>query len=127
MPTKTAPTAVRAKSATAASVKRVRGEPAESPISPQAAAASPSDQNDSEGAGPKAAKPRKVKFKTYSHTMPEHEHAAILELKQKIIDAGGPKTKKSELIRAAMQLFIAMPVPKVKAALLALGAKAPGK
>jgi hypothetical protein len=64
----------------------------------------------------KKEKPRKIKMKRDSFTMPKDEYAQIDLLKKRLINLGQP-AKKSELIRAGIQLLAGMSDSTLKATL----------
>ncbi|MBY0242404.1 MAG: hypothetical protein K2X55_24125 [Burkholderiaceae bacterium] len=127
MQTKRLPKADATEPAPSAPSKRTRASAAKKPASADASKEVLAGKESKSVSPAEAVKPKRAKFKKYTHTMPENEHDAILELKQKLKDGDGTKAKKSALIRAAMRVFVAMPITKIKAALNGLEDAAPGK
>lgn len=62
-------------------------------------------------------KPQSSKRVKYNVSMPPAEHDAIVALKHRLSDVVGAKTKKSDIVRAAVLLLLSLPDPKIRAAL----------
>jgi hypothetical protein len=61
-------------------------------------------------------KPNKMKMARDSFTMPKDEYAQLANLKNRLAELGQP-AKKSELLRAGIQLLVAMTDVRLKAAM----------
>ncbi|MDF6720253.1 hypothetical protein NLR06_25555, partial [Escherichia coli] len=59
-------------------------------------------------------KPKKTKVVRDSFTMPEADYRMLAEIKERCL-AGGKKVKKSELLRAGVNLLAAMPANRLLA------------
>lgn len=66
-----------------------------------------------------ASKTPRIKVEKYSYKMPKSEHDAIIALKEKLNEQG-IKVKKSELIRAAVRVFVGFSDARIKASLKAI-------
>jgi len=64
-------------------------------------------------------KPNKMKMARDSFTMPKDEYAQLANLKNRLAELGQP-AKKSELLRAGIQLLVAMTDVRLKAAMAAI-------
>jgi hypothetical protein len=71
-------------------------------------------------AKPSSKAPR-IKVEKYSYKMPKSEHDAVIALKEKL-NQQGIKVKKSELIRAGIQLFVGLSDARMKVALQKISA-----
>jgi hypothetical protein len=71
-------------------------------------------------------KPKKTKVVRDSFTMPEADYRMLAELKERCL-AGGKKVKKSELLRAGVNLLAAMPANRLLAVLAKLDSVKTGR
>ncbi len=105
---------VRAKRAPQTAVKKVMAAP-QAPAQAQAAPAQPV-ANKTQSAKAKVVKEKKVKVVRDSFTIPKTEFTQIAEMKKRAITLG-VEVKKSELIRAGLQLISGLPDAAFKKAL----------
>jgi len=71
-------------------------------------------------------KPNKMKMARDSFTMPKDEYAQLANLKNRLAELGQP-AKKSELLRAGIQLLVAMTDVRLKAAMAMIPAIKTGR
>ncbi len=105
---------VRAKRAPQTAVKKVMAAP-QAPAQAQAAPAQPV-ANKTQSAKAKVVKEKKVKVVRDSFTIPKTEFTQIAEMKKRAMTLG-VEVKKSELIRAGLQLISGLPDAAFKKAL----------
>ncbi|MEI2679963.1 MAG: hypothetical protein V9G29_20125 [Burkholderiaceae bacterium] len=130
MPTSTSTPKTRraAPKAPAATAKAPIAKPASTPKSAAPQPKKPAVKHVAKGSAPASAKPVKVKLKLVrdSFTMPQTDFELIDVLKQRALGFRHP-AKKSELLRAGLQVLADLPPAQLEAALSRIPSLKPGR